>query len=111
MDANAKEICEQAKRAFGRRAAVDSLREEIAWNFDPALATFFSARFEGEDFAAHIFEATGALNARDFSGSLQSPAAPRQASPGFAAHPSARRRSAFRRTNSSTGILASPAGS
>lgn len=67
MDNNAKDLVARGDAAFSRRSPVDSLRQEIALQFAPALATFTTNAFEGEDLYAHLFDPSGAIMGGEFS--------------------------------------------
>lgn len=72
LEKNAADLVKRAGAAFGRRGVVDSLRQEIALQFAPALATFTSQITGGEDHYAHLFDPTGALMARELGDTLSS---------------------------------------
>lgn len=71
-DANAVELTKRGDKRFSKRTGLDSLRQEIALNFAPELASWTSELNYGDDFAAHLADGTPLLVARDFVGQVGS---------------------------------------
>jgi hypothetical protein len=72
MDGNAREIIRQATGLFGKRQKLDQLWDEIARNFFPEMSDFVKDHELGEDFAAHLSDASPLLARRDLGESLGS---------------------------------------
>ena len=71
-DDNAIELIKRGDRRFGKRASLDSMREEIALNFAPHLCGWTSQPQWGQDYASHLVDGTPLLLARDFIGQVGS---------------------------------------
>lgn len=69
-DKNAGDLCARANKAFARRSATDSLRQEIALQFAPWMATFTAMPVEGEDFCSHLLDTTGMQMGRELTNAL-----------------------------------------
>jgi hypothetical protein len=65
-DENALELIKRGDRKFSARQQLDTLRQEIALNFAPHLASFTTELILGDDYAGHLIDGTPMLLARDF---------------------------------------------
>lgn len=69
-DENAVELIKRSSKRFSSREQLDTLRQEIALNFAPHLASWNDVLNLGDDFASHLVDGTPLLMARDFIGQI-----------------------------------------
>jgi hypothetical protein len=76
-DENAKELAKREKRLFDKKANLDQLNQELAYNFYPWRADFTVERCLGEEYAADIFDSAPVLARRDLANARASMLRPR----------------------------------
>jgi len=69
-DENAIELVKRGDRKFSARVQLDTMRQEIALNFAPYLASWTTDLVLGDDYASHLVDGTPMLLARDFIGQI-----------------------------------------
>lgn len=70
-DDNAVELIKRGDNRFSKRASLDGLRQEIALNFAPWLASWQAEPQWGQDFCSHLLDGTPLMVARDFIGQIR----------------------------------------
>jgi hypothetical protein len=76
-DDNAKELCRREEKAFGNKANLDALHQELALNFYPERADFTTERSLGEEFAIDIMDSEPLRCRRDLGNARASMLRPR----------------------------------
>ena len=71
MDARAKEVSKIGDRLFGKKKIVDTLWQELAYQFYPERADFTDERNAGDEYSDHLFTSYPSLARRDL-GNLMS---------------------------------------
>lgn len=77
MDSRAREVIKQGGRLFSKKQAVDSLWQEIAENFYPERADFTRVRFQGDEFADHLYSSYPTVARRELGNLVTSSLRPR----------------------------------
>lgn len=70
MDQRAKDLCSRSAKRFSARSHLDSLRQEVARNFFPWLASWTTEMNLGEDLASDLVDGSPLIIARDFIGQI-----------------------------------------
>lgn len=76
-EARIKELLRIGDKLFGNKEQVDSLWEELAQNFYPERADFTSKRYEGEEYADHLYSSVPVLARRELGNLVASALRPR----------------------------------
>jgi len=76
-DARVKELLRIGNKLFGDKEQIDSLWEELALNFYPERADFTSTRYEGEEYADHLYSSAPILARRELGNLVASSLRPR----------------------------------
>lgn len=84
-EARIKELIRIGDKLFSDKRQIDSLWEELAQNFYPERADFTSHRYEGEEYADHLYSSVPVLARRELGNLVASALRPR-ASKWFSIH-------------------------
>lgn len=76
-DDNAKELHKRGSSLFEKKKPIDSLNQEVAYNFYPERADFTTEMQWGEEFATHLFDSSPVLARRDLCNMFASMLRPR----------------------------------
>lgn len=76
-DSRVKELLRIGDKLFGDKEQIDSLWEELALNFYPERADFTSTRYEGEEYADHLYSSAPILARRELGNLVASSLRPR----------------------------------
>jgi hypothetical protein len=76
-DSRVKELLRIGNKLFGDKEQIDSLWEELALNFYPERADFTSTRYEGEEYADHLYSSVPILARRELGNLVASSLRPR----------------------------------
>src|SRR6266550_1432251 len=76
-DDNAKELAKREERLFKKKANLDALNQELAYNFYPWRADFTVERCLGEEYAQDLFDSAPVLSRRDLANARASMLRPR----------------------------------
>lgn len=77
MDSRAKEVLKIGNKMFSDKREVDSLWQELAYNFYPARANFTTERSWGEEYNDHLFSSYPILSHRELSNHIGANMRPR----------------------------------
>ena len=70
MDSRARAVIRLGEKLFADKNTIDSLWQELAWNFYPERAEFTTTRDKGEEFADHLFSSYPVIARRELGNQL-----------------------------------------